>query len=133
MQHAARPQSRTAPPAVDVLLIEDDEVACVLISQDVRTRHLAVDVAADVVEAKRLLSRNHYKVALIDLVLLDGSGYEVIDFIRESGLTHMHSVVITAAEPSSLEPLDRSIISEVFHKPLEIERLGAYVQSHAGR
>ena len=122
---------RTTPPAVDVLLIEDDEVACVLISQDVRTRELAVDVAADVTEAKRLLSRNHYKVALIDLVLLDGSGIEIIDFIRESNLIDLHAVVITAAEPSSLPPLDRSVVKEVFFKPLQIDRLGAYVQSHA--
>jgi DNA-binding response OmpR family regulator len=123
--------ARSAPPAVDVLLVEDDEVLCVLLAHALRARDLAVDVAADTIEAKRLLSRNVYKVALIDLLLDDGSGHDVIGFIRSSGLPRMHSVVITAADPSSLGALDRSIVKTVFFKPFNVEHLAAYVQTLA--
>ena len=119
---------RTPVPAVDVLLIEDDDVLCTLLIHALRGRDLAVDVADDVVESKRLLSRNLYKVALIDLVLRDGDGYEVIDFIRSSGPTDMHSIVITGTDSSALGQLDRSVAKNVFFKPLDVEHLAGFVQ-----
>ena len=43
---------------------------------------LSTDVAGDVIEAKRLLARNDYRVVLLDFILPDGNGSDVIDFIK---------------------------------------------------
>ena len=116
------------PPTVDVLLIEDDDVLCTMLTHALRGRDLAVDVADDVVESKRLLSRNAYKVALIDLVLRDGDGFEVIDFIKSSGPSLMQSIVITGSGSADLGQLDRSVAATVFFKPLNVEQVAGFVQ-----
>jgi DNA-binding response OmpR family regulator len=128
------PDRRTPPPpGVDVLLVEDDAVTSTLVVNALHERHLTTDVAGDVVEAKRLLSRGAYMVVVVDLLLADGSGSEVIDFIKGNRLTTAHVVVVTAASPSLLESVDRSIVKTLFFKPLNIEHFASYVQTLAGR
>lgn len=124
-----RPAGRA--PTVDVLLVEDDVVLTTLLVEALRARHVTIDVAGDVAEAKRLLSTTIYKVAIIDMLLDGGTGFEVIDFIKNGGAPRMNAVVITAAEPAALRELDRSIVKTVFFKPLQLENVVGYVQKLA--
>jgi len=128
------PDRRTPPaPAVDVLLVEDDAGTSTLIVDALHGRNLTTDVAGDVFEAKRLLSRAAYTVVVVDLLLADGAGSEVIDFIKNIGLTSTQVVVVTAASPSLLGGVDRSIVKTLFFKPLNVEHFASYVQTLAGR
>jgi len=121
----------TAPPSVDVLLAEADHELSTHISRALRARGITVDVAGGTTEAKRLLARNAYKVAVLALMFSDGSGFDVIDFIRAANIPTMHTIVITAAAPSALEQIDRSVVKTVFFKPLNIEHVAAHVQTVA--
>jgi DNA-binding response OmpR family regulator len=128
------PDRRTPPPpGIDVLLVEDDAVTSTLIVDALHGHHLTTDVAGDVFEAKRLLSRGAYTVVVVDLLLADGSGSDVIAFIKSSGLTSTHVVVVTAASPSLLGGVDRSIVKTLFFKPLNVDHFASYVQTLAGR
>lgn len=51
-------------PRIDVLVVEDDRPLSELLTRAIRRNDLATDVAGDVLEAKRLLARNQYKVIL---------------------------------------------------------------------
>ena len=128
------PDRRTPPPpGIDVLLVEDDAVTSTLIVHALHGRHLTTDVAGDVFEAKRLLSRGAYTVVVVDLLLADGTGSEVIDFIKSTGTPSTHVVVVTAAGPPILQAIDRSIVKTLFFRPLNVEHFASYIQTLAGR
>ena len=124
-----RPQ--TVPAPIDVLLIEDDAVAITVMVDAVHARNLSTDVAGDLTEARRLLSRMQYKIVVIDITLPDGSGLEVLDYIRTTGQPMMHALVVTAADPATLAGLDRTQVKGIFFKPLNVDHFASYVQTLA--
>jgi DNA-binding response OmpR family regulator len=80
-----------------------------------------MDVAGDVVEAKRLLARGMYRVLVLDLILPDGTGFDVLDFIKAEKIALLPIVVITGADASLLTRIDRSIVKTVMFKPIDTE------------
>ena len=59
--------------------------------------------------------------------------FEVIDFIKAGRVPSTHTIIITAAESSSLDRLDRSIAKTVFFKPFNADHLAAYVEALEAR
>lgn len=114
---------------VDVLVVEDSIALSALLAQALQRKDLTTDVAGDVVEAKRLLCRGTYKVMLLDLILPDGRGQDVLDFIRRESIPRMPVLVITAAEAEVLATLDRSMVTSVFIKPVEPAQIAEFVHA----
>lgn len=113
---------------MDVLLVEDDDALANGILSAVRGKGLAVDYAGDTTEALRMLARKQFRVVLVDLVLPDGSGFDVIAAIGAADPPPAsHVVVITGANPTALGALDRSLVKTVLFKPLDLDNLAAYV------
>jgi DNA-binding response OmpR family regulator len=119
------------PPLIDVLVVENNAPLCAILTRALHRGGLASDVATTVVEAKRLLCRGSYKVLALDLMLEDGSGHEVLDFIRKERLPPMHIIVITAAEIAVVARLDRSLVKAVLLKPFDLDDFVAGVQAAA--
>ena len=121
----------TPPRPIDVLLVEDDSTAVALLTHALRRGGFSTDVAGDVAEAKRLLTRGRYKVVILDLILPDGTGFDVLEFMKAAGLLPMQIIVVTAAEPTRLAPLDRSAVKTVLFKPVDPDQLVALVGTMA--
>lgn len=121
-------QRSMPPPRIDVLVVEDDGLMSALLVEGLHTLSLSTDVAGTVVEAKRLLARMDYAVVVLDLLLVDGTGFDVLDFMRTERLPTMQVVVVTAAEPALLEQLDRSRVKTVLFKPVDVQALAGYVR-----
>jgi DNA-binding response OmpR family regulator len=124
-----RPMS--ALPSVDVLVVEDNRLVSELLLHALRSAGLTTDVAGNVVEAKRLLARGSYRVLVLDLILPDGRGSDVLDFIKSERLPPMHIMVITAADPAYLTGIDRSIVKSVMFKPIDPEHFIGIVRAMA--
>jgi DNA-binding response OmpR family regulator len=121
-----------ALPQIGVLVVENNAQICAMLTRALRCVGLATDVAATVVETKRLLCRGAYKVLVLDLILEDGTGHEVLDFIRRERLPSMHIIVITAAvEMAAVARLDRSLVNAVLLKPFDPDDFVAGVQAAA--
>ena len=118
---------------MDVLIVEDDVSLSDALIRAVRAKELSVDFAGNAVEARRLLSRKDYKVAVVDLILPEESGFEVLAFIKDEKIANLSVIVITAADPATLGRLDRDIVTTVLFKPLNIDQLAAYVHILATR
>jgi len=74
-----------------------------------------------VLEAKRLLTRGRYKVLVLDLLLPDGTGIDVLHFIKSEKAPPPQIIVTTAASDASLlAQIDRSLVKHVTFKPLDI-------------
>jgi len=107
-------------PSVDVLVVEDDHLSSKLLLHVLRSADLTTDVAGTVVEAERLLARGSYRVLVLDLNLPDGTGSDVLAFIKSEHLPAMHIMVVTAADPANLAGLDRTMVKSVMFKPLDM-------------
>src|SRR5437870_4660595 len=105
-------------PFIDALIVEDNRALSGLLVAVLQSKGMSTDVAGDVVEAKRLLARHNYRVILLDLILPDGSGIDVLDFMKSENLPKADVIVMTAAEASQLGGLDRSMVSSIFFKPI---------------
>ena len=111
-----------------ILIVDDDSSIRTLLRLVAERRGYTVDVAADGVEAMRLLSEWHYDLAIIDLMMPRLNGYELVDSLRR--LDQRPIVVIaTAMTDSLIGLLDAEIVHSIIRKPFDIEILGSLISA----
>ncbi|HEU4889544.1 MAG TPA: response regulator [Thermoanaerobaculia bacterium] len=111
-----------------ILIVDDDSSIRTLLRLVAERRGYSVDVAADGVEALRLLSERRYDLAIIDLMMPRVNGYELVDGIRR--FEQRPTIVIaTAMTDSLIGLLDAEIVHSIIRKPFDIEMLGALMSA----
>lgn len=112
----------------DVLLVEDDLSLRRLYVRALLGVGVNVNVAESAAEAIDMLGRAEYDVLVLDWFLLGGHGGEVISFLRRAPRAGARRVVVvTSAEPTALEHIDRNIVSAVLFKPIDAGALASYI------
>lgn len=113
-----------------VLVVDDDDSLRRLAMLALNRANLVVDEAVDGQNAIRRLEARNYAVVLLDLIMPNQSGFEVIAFLKERKLDPPPVVlVMTAAEDSALLGLDDSVVTVVLRKPLNMESLVSVVKA----
>ena len=74
----------TAGVRPKVLHVEDDEDLRVLLARLISSLDIDLDGAANLAEARSMLARQRYDLAIIDLMLPDGDGSELFDQLAQS-------------------------------------------------
>ena len=69
-----------------VLLVEDDQALADIVVAGMREQHLAVVVAASAREGRERAELGDYDVIVLDVMLPDGSGFELCAWIRRLGI-----------------------------------------------
>ena len=64
--------------AVDILHVEDDPDLGLLMTRLLATENITVHAAASIAEAREQLARRPYRLAILDLMLPDGDGSELL-------------------------------------------------------
>lgn len=107
-----------------ILIVDDDASIRTLLRLVAERLGYSVDVAADGLDALRLLSGHRYALAVIDLMMPRVNGYELVDALRR--FRHRPAVVIATAMTDSLVGmLDADVVHSIIRKPFDIEMLGA--------
>ena len=101
------------------LVVEDDPAIRRLVEKLLGRHGIEIDAAQDGLVAIEKLRAESYAVILLDLMLPEASGYEVIDFIKRNGIT-TPVVVVSAVSQQSLTKLDRDIVKLVISKPFDV-------------
>src|SRR5664279_3528879 len=70
-----------------VLLVEDDRSLADIIVAGMREQHLTVLIASSVREARACAELGHYDVIVLDVMLPDGSGFDLCAWIRARGIS----------------------------------------------
>jgi DNA-binding response OmpR family regulator len=70
-----------------VLLVEDDRSLADIIVAGMHEQHLAVLVAGSVREGRERAELGEYDVIVLDVMLPDGSGFDLCSWIRAQGIT----------------------------------------------
>ena len=90
-----------APP--DVLVIDDEKPLLKLVKVALEHESLTVATARDGAEGIECLSRDKYRVVLLDLMMPRVSGWEVIDWLKQHEDRRPYSlIVVTASDRTSL-------------------------------
>ncbi len=103
-----------------VLVVEDDPAIRRLVEKLLGRHGIETEIASDGLVAMEKLREGHFAVILLDLMIPEASGYEVIDFIKKQGIT-TPVVVVSAVSQQSLTKLDRDVVKLVISKPFDVE------------
>ena len=105
-----------------ILVVDDDDAIRALLQTVLRRRGFHVDGARNGVDALEQLAARGYALVVLDLMMPQMSGYEVLDHLsRQSAATRPRVLVLTAG----LEPrtFATDLVIGTVHKPFDIELL----------
>ncbi len=113
-------------PQKRVLIVDDDATARELLTSALRSHDVAVDVAADGMQALDLLTEHSYAVVLLDLLMPNVDGFGVIERL-DSAMPIPVVLVISGADRSLLRKVDPQKVHGVITKPFDAEELASLV------
>lgn len=108
-----------------ILICEDDKDIALLINMLLKQENYASDVAYSADQAKKLLSKNNYDALILDLILPDQNGIELIKELREQERNYKLPIVVVSikAEEGKKEIGQHFGIMDWINKPIEEIRL----------
>ncbi len=118
--------SRSDPPVAGrhALVIDDDGALRGLFTTLLGRKGFSVDVAGDGRVAFDQLSRNNYSVILLDLMMPDVNGFELLDRIeRDSPSLLKRVIIMTGVAQRQLERVNGAHVWDVIRKPFDIDHL----------
>jgi DNA-binding response OmpR family regulator len=107
-------------PRYRALIVEDDPAIRRLVERLLARRQVDVDLATDGRIAVQRLSENHYSVVILDLMVPELNGFEVVEFIKQSG-SNVPVAVVSAVSQQALTQLDLDIVKVVISKPFDVD------------
>jgi DNA-binding response OmpR family regulator len=118
--------------ARSVLIVDDDPHVVDALRAELEARDVNVESAADVGTACALLDEQRFCGLILDVVLADGNGFDVLRHLERSGIA-VPTVVITQKLPVYVrEMLDEQQVKLVFPKPVESRVLSAVILGLCG-
>ena len=111
----------TAEPAVchRALVVEDDPAIRKLVEKLLSRRGIIIDSAHDGREAIAKLDRQDFSIVVLDLMLPEANGYEVISHMKSKRLG-IPVVVVSAVSQQALANLDFDVVKMVISKPFDV-------------
>ena len=108
-----------------VLVAEDDEAVRGLLATTLRRRRMEVQLARNGDEALQSLERERWDVLVLDLMMPQVNGWEVMDWLSAHPERRPTSViVVSATDRDLLRDLDTSVVNAIIFKPFDVMQLG---------
>ena len=112
-----------------LLVVEDDRMFAELIRRGLKEEGYAVDVAGDVTQGRMLALVHEYDAILLDVVLPDGTGFQLAEALRDKGRqTPIIMVTSNDATGDKIKGLDVGA-DDYLTKPFDIRELKARVRA----
>lgn len=113
-------EAPATPRPPRALIVEDDPAIRRLVEKLLQRSGIEIDIAMDGRTAIQKIEAGSYSVVLLDLMLPEATGFEVIDFIKESG-RQVPVAVVSAVSQQSLSQLDLDVVKLVIAKPFDVD------------
>jgi len=118
--------------ARSVLIVDDDPHVVDALRAELEARDVNVETAGDAPSACALLDEHRFCGLVLDVVLTDGNGFDVLRHLERTG-ANIPTVVITQKLPAYVrEMLDEQQVKLVFPKPIEMRVLTAVILGLCG-
>ena len=105
-----------------VLIVEDDAPTLMLLETLMQRSGYSYVSAGNGAEAMDLLSKREFTALILDLMMPEVGGVDVIDFLARDQ-RHMPVIVCTAAGLDKTAELAPGVVGAVLRKPFDIEVL----------
>jgi CheY-like chemotaxis protein len=114
-----------------VLVVDDEPAIRALVAKVVERAGYGVDSARDGAEAIEKINSTTYTVLVIDLMMPQVSGYELVDYIARQPAPRPAVIVITADDSPAVRQLNGAVVHSLVRKPFDIETLGDLITAAA--
>ena len=106
-----------------ILIVDDDSLMCETLMDIMQSLEYDADCATRVVEAREKLSKTFYNILMVDLKLSDGTGLDLLKYVKEINPETM-TIIFTgyASLESSISALNEGAFGYL-QKPLNIEEV----------
>jgi DNA-binding response OmpR family regulator len=111
--------SPAATPAYRALVVEDDPAIRRLVEKLLTRQRIQIDVASDGRTAIDKLRAQRYSVLVLDLMVPELNGFEVIDFLKRENIS-VPVAVVSAVSQQALTNLDLDVVKLVISKPVDV-------------
>jgi DNA-binding response OmpR family regulator len=111
-----------------ILIVDGDSQLSEGIRKLLGNQDIALEVASDVPAATALLTERPYCGLILNLVLNDGDGFDVLRFVIDRNLT-LPTIVVGTSERASM---DEDHVKFIFPSPAEPRLLAAVVRGLCG-
>lgn len=112
-----------------ILVVDDEEDICNLIEGAFYRKGHDVDIAHNGRQALEMLRSTFYDAMVLDLVMPEMSGEQVLDYRSEYEDTAVIILTAHSSTSSAVKAL-RTRVSDYFEKPIELNKLVELVESH---
>jgi DNA-binding response OmpR family regulator len=102
------------------LVVEDDPAIRRLVEKLLTRLRINIDTAADGQTAIDKLSSQSYSVLVLDLMVPELNGFEIIDYIKRENLP-VPVAVVSAVSQQALTKLDLDVVKLVISKPFDVD------------
>jgi len=111
-------------PPNSALVIDDDRAIRTLVRTILTRQGFTVEEAAGGREAIARIEQQQYDVLLLDLMMTDGSGEDVLDALRVSRFAPRKCVIIlSAVSAGKLAALESPNVAAKLRKPFDLDEL----------
>ena len=110
----------SSTPRYRALVVEDDPAIRRLVEKLLKRHNVEIDLAHDGRTAVEKLQEGCYSVLVLDLMVPELNGFEVIEFIKQRNL-NVPVVVVSAVSQQALTKLDLDIVKLVISKPFDVD------------
>ena len=109
-----------SPTPHRALVVEDDPAIRRLIEKLLRRRQIEIDAVIDGRTAIEKLRSTTYSVIVLDLMVPEMNGFEVIAFLKREGIS-VPVAVVSAVSQQALTKLDLDVVKLVISKPFDVD------------
>jgi DNA-binding response OmpR family regulator len=102
------------------LIVEDDPAIRRLVEKLLSRHHIEIDTATDGKLAIEKLQSQKYSVIVLDLMIPEANGFQVIEFLKSSNL-RTPVAVVSAVSQQALTKLDLDVVKLVISKPFDVD------------
>jgi DNA-binding response OmpR family regulator len=102
------------------LVVEDDPAIRRLVEKILTRRQIVIDTASDGRTAMEKLRTGSYSVIILDLMVPEVNGFEVIEFLKAEQILAPVAVV-SAVSQQALTKLDLDVVKLVISKPFDVD------------
>lgn len=113
-----------------ILIVDDIPDNCFLLQSFLESEGYEVDIAESGIEAIAKIELNLPRLVLLDVMMPEMNGYEVVETIRQNlHLLNLPILLVTGIDISAIPAIEQTHVNGVIHKPVDFEQLLEKVQA----
>lgn len=102
------------------LVVEDDPAIRKLVEKLLTRRQIEIDTVSDGRRAIEKLKTETYAALILDLMVPEVNGFEIIDFVKKQKID-VPIAVVSAVSQQALTKLDLDVVKVVIAKPFDVD------------